>query len=268
MAPNHQHTPPFPNRQRTSNIPLLLHSTAAPSALPTDLHQPAPQSAARSGTEPPSGTIPTQRPTVTLDEDHINTNRPRSHSRDSTSSRVNDAPRDPSPLPDAPRDPSPLPVSAHCTPQSLSHDAGLRQHSPALPGSSPSPQAACFPPRPSGKIYTRFQKSIRCRKEFINWYVSQEAVSCEMPPVEPSCFSHRLDIGDLFIHRFSRDTTRVWLWSAQRTWHRLQEGDTHPYLEDYVFQMLKSGEPSWVTRKTVVTYLGRVKRQQKGVLSC
>jgi hypothetical protein len=35
-----------------------------------------------------------------------------------------------------------------------------------------------------------------------------------------------------------------------------------------VFQMLKSGEPSWVTRKTVVTYLGRVKRQQKGVLSC
>lgn len=215
-------------------------------------------SAVHSGPEPPGTNecnhdsdtpIPIRQPTTALE--------PRKHSPDNTSVHVNDVSRDR----------SPLPVSAHRTPQGLSHHSGPEQHSPVLPDSSPILQAACFTPHPSGKIYVRFRKSIRRRKEFISWYISEEVVSCEMPPMEPSCFSHRLDTGDLFIHKLSQDQTRVWLWSAQRVWHRLQEGDPHPYLEDYVFQMLKSGEPSWVTRKTVVTYMGRVKRQQKGVLS-
>ncbi|KAI5990279.1 hypothetical protein EDC04DRAFT_2614211 [Pisolithus marmoratus] len=60
----------------------------------------------------------------------------------------------------------------------------------------------------------------------------------EAPPSSPDCYSHALQGGDLFVHTHDHGR-QAWMW-GESGWMLVQEA--------------RSGEPSWVTGKTMATY--------------
>ncbi|KAI6149225.1 hypothetical protein BKA82DRAFT_4013870 [Pisolithus tinctorius] len=96
-----------------------------------------------------------------------------------------------------------------------------------------------LPTYPStARAFCRHQKAIRSRNDCVSWFSSQDSYLIETPPSSPDCYSHALQNGDLFVHTHN-DGRQAWMW-RESGWTPVQEAG--------------SGEPSWVTGKTMATY--------------
>ena len=77
-------------------------------------------------------------------------------------------------------------------------------------------------------------------------------------PLSSHHYSDPLCEGDLFINVFSGGI-QAWVWKG-KAWVPIKGGDPHPYIDGYCVSFLQDGEPSWVTKKTMVTYRGKRRR--------
>lgn len=101
----------------------------------------------------------------------------------------------------------------------------------------------------------RFRRKIRDIDAYIVWYLSTGIGHISYPSQSSA------DPGDLYLHREKGGNTQIWLRTLDLQWKPTNAGDSHPCLTGYRLHMLFSGEPRWVTKKTVTTYRGREKRQ-------
>ena len=108
----------------------------------------------------------------------------------------------------------------------------------------------------------RMRKAIRSREECVMFYKSSGPQSLDSPPVMPQAYDHPLRIADLYVHHdWTEDTFQIWMWSESQ-WTEVGVDTLHPLLSGYHLKLLDNGEPSWVTRKTMITDQGRMKRKQ------
>jgi hypothetical protein len=109
-----------------------------------------------------------------------------------------------------------------------------------------------------GSIPVRRSRAIRSVSgEMTVWYASSGKTSIRYPSIGA------YKPGDLFVHRFEVGHSfghQVWLWDIINGWTPIHEAYPHPTLKDHVLSMTKSGDPSWITRKSLVTYVGRSRR--------
>ncbi|KAH7905831.1 hypothetical protein BJ138DRAFT_1105653 [Hygrophoropsis aurantiaca] len=108
--------------------------------------------------------------------------------------------------------------------------------------------------------YMRLQHSIRERDEKTSWYRSIGQERLNSPSTSLSHYSHELGTGDLYIHLVGNSVSQAWMWTG-KFWEVIGEGGNHPILAGYCFHILKSGEPTWVTGKTLATYQSRYKHR-------
>ena len=80
----------------------------------------------------------------------------------------------------------------------------------------------------------------------------------DFPSLSPHLYSEALRENDIFIHMFSNGI-QAWIWNGE-TWVPIKEGDPHPHITGYCVSFLEKGEPSWVTKKTIVTYRSKQRR--------
>ncbi|KAG2738631.1 hypothetical protein P692DRAFT_20851636 [Suillus brevipes Sb2] len=102
----------------------------------------------------------------------------------------------------------------------------------------------------------RVEHKIRGLNQVMRWF---DSCGCEMLLSPLPC--EALECGDLYIHQsLSTPTTRqMWIWSAQRCWEVVKEHHVHPTLPMHRLWLGVTGEPRWVTQKTISTYKGRLK---------
>lgn len=100
---------------------------------------------------------------------------------------------------------------------------------------------------------------IRGLKDKTVWFSSRGDQLLTIPIAVPSS---QLRLGDLFVHVATGNRKQVWLWNADR-WVPIELHDPHPYLRGYVLNVLANGEPSWVTKDTIRTYIGRIKKRER-----
>ncbi|KAI6007109.1 hypothetical protein EDD15DRAFT_2358231 [Pisolithus albus] len=70
-------------------------------------------------------------------------------------------------------------------------------------------------------------------------------------------------VGDLFIQKRSNGDMSVWLWNDDRWLSDVGDGHVHPILSDYRLSIRAGSDPTWVTRKTRATYLGKERWRNK-----
>ncbi|KAG2094664.1 uncharacterized protein F5147DRAFT_778971 [Suillus discolor] len=108
------------------------------------------------------------------------------------------------------------------------------------------------------------QHSARCMEhkicgldQIMHWFDSR---GCEPLLAPPPCES--LECGDLYIHQSlsTLNTRQIWIWSAQGSWEAAQENQAHPLLPMHRLWFGVTGEPRWVTQKTISMYKGQVLR--------
>ncbi|KAI6044171.1 hypothetical protein EDC04DRAFT_2599745 [Pisolithus marmoratus] len=104
----------------------------------------------------------------------------------------------------------------------------------------------------AAKEFCKHQKAIRSRDDCISWFSSADSEPMGTPSSSPNCYSHALQDGDLFIHSHNHGC-QAWMW-GESGWTPVQEGQSHPYITGYYLSIAGSGEPSWVTGKTMATY--------------
>ncbi|KAI6032117.1 hypothetical protein BKA83DRAFT_4122507 [Pisolithus microcarpus] len=63
-----------------------------------------------------------------------------------------------------------------------------------------------------------------------------------------------------FIQNDRESVQQIWMWTGHR-WDVADPECTHPIMSEYRLKILGKGEPSWVTRKTMVSDQGRAKRK-------
>ena len=116
------------------------------------------------------------------------------------------------------------------------------------------------PVLPSGPVppFRRFRKAIRSREDVTSWYHSQSSTPIDEPSSSSHHYSDALSEGDLFMNVFSGGI-QAWVWNG-KAWVPIKEGDPHPSIDGYCVSFLRDGEPSWVTKKTMVTYRGKRRR--------
>ncbi|KAI0701436.1 hypothetical protein C8T65DRAFT_656415 [Cerioporus squamosus] len=105
----------------------------------------------------------------------------------------------------------------------------------------------------------RHEHMIRGLKDKTVWYSTRGDQLLTVPVPIPSS---RLRNGDLFVHVATGNRKQVWLWDAHR-WLPVELHHPHPYLREYVLNILANGEPSWVTKDTIRTYIGRLKKRER-----
>ncbi|KAI5983881.1 hypothetical protein EDD15DRAFT_2375842 [Pisolithus albus] len=107
----------------------------------------------------------------------------------------------------------------------------------------------------------REKRAIRSRRECVQWFKSKGNGSLRSPPDSRSAYDSPLQIADLYIHQNDRESVRqIWMWTGHR-WDVADPECTHPIMSEYRLKILGKGEPSWVTRKTMVSDQGRAKRK-------
>jgi hypothetical protein len=95
----------------------------------------------------------------------------------------------------------------------------------------------------------RHERKVRGTDQFMCWY--EVARTSEEPPSLPA------KTGDLFLERCGdASELRVWLWESDR-WNKIASEHPHPLLPNRVLYINPSGDPRWVTRKTLTTYRSR-----------
>lgn len=105
----------------------------------------------------------------------------------------------------------------------------------------------------------RHEHLIRGLKDKTVWFSSRGEELLTVPTAVPS---PQLRLGDLFVHVSTGNRKQVWLWDAER-WIPTELHHPHPYLRGYVLNILANGEPSWVTKDTIRTYMSRVKKRER-----
>lgn len=132
---------------------------------------------------------------------------------------------------------------------------------PDVPGAglpTPTENSTVNHPQSTASKYSarRIEHKIRGLDRIMHWYDSR---GCEPLLAPPPCES--LECGDLYIHQsLSTPTSRqMWIWSAQQGWQGAQECQAHPLLPMHRLWFSATGEPRWVTQKTISTYKGRFK---------
>lgn len=76
-------------------------------------------------------------------------------------------------------------------------------------------------------------------------------------PYHSSYYSHGLIHGHIFVHKYSSKPD-VQTWNGT-SWSSITTGCQHPSLTNYKFNVLHNGEPSWITRKSAMTYQSKRK---------
>jgi len=108
----------------------------------------------------------------------------------------------------------------------------------------------------------RMQKAIRKREECTTYYKSAGAQPFDSPSEMPQAYEYWLKVADLYVHYSqTQDTYQTWMWSGSQ-WTSIGEDAHHPVLSGYHLKLSDNGEPSWVTRKTMITDQGRMKKRQ------
>ncbi|KAI6156911.1 hypothetical protein BKA82DRAFT_1000384 [Pisolithus tinctorius] len=101
------------------------------------------------------------------------------------------------------------------------------------------------------------------RKECVTFYKSNASGSLDFPPSAPEAFEYCPKPADIYVHcDEAHNITQVWIWSGDQ-WTKAGVDICHPTLPGYRLKLLDSGEPSWVTRKMMVTDQGRAKRKHQ-----
>ena len=102
-------------------------------------------------------------------------------------------------------------------------------------------------------------KAIRNQRACVQWFKSTGNGSLQAPPEGPWSYDTLLCLADLYVHQDDcRHTFQVWMWSGHR-WDLIKPTAPHPTLPGYCLKILDKGEPSWVTRKMMVSDQGRAK---------
>ncbi|KAH9939150.1 hypothetical protein B0H21DRAFT_50140 [Amylocystis lapponica] len=105
-------------------------------------------------------------------------------------------------------------------------------------------------------VAVRCEHKIRNLDEAIVWWASQGNSSILGPSAAVEAAS-----GDLYVHKQGDGRVQVWIWSPSEDWQPVTAGHAHPALPGYVLRVLKNGEPRWITRHTMRTYLGRDRKR-------
>ena len=151
-------------------------------------------------------------------------------------------------------------TSADCT-RSTPEGATLDLSRASAGMQTPTPSVGTRKGRVSMPL-KRMRKAIRSREECVMFYKSSGPQSLDSPPAMPQAYDHPLRIADLYVHHgWTEDTFQTWMWSG-RQWTEVGVDTLHPLLSGYHLKLLDNGEPSWVTRKTMITDQGRMKRKQ------
>jgi len=111
----------------------------------------------------------------------------------------------------------------------------------------------------------REQRAIRSQKECVCWFKSCGKGRLLSPPDSWDAYDSPLQIADLYIHQYDHENVHqfhIWMWTGH-SWDVVQPNCTHPTLPGYRLKILDKGEPSWVTRKTMVSDQGRAKRRSE-----
>ncbi|KAG1848459.1 hypothetical protein F4604DRAFT_1935408 [Suillus subluteus] len=124
--------------------------------------------------------------------------------------------------------------------------------------SMPADNSTLSYPQSSGSQHSarRMEHKIRGLNQIMHWFDSR---GCEPLLAPPPCES--LECGDLYIHQSlsTPNTRQIWIWTAQESWEDAQENQTHPLLPMHRLWFGATGEPRWVTQKTISTYKGHLK---------
>jgi len=70
-------------------------------------------------------------------------------------------------------------------------------------------------------------------------------------------------VGDLFIQKHSNGEMKIWLWNNDQWLRDIRDGSVHPTLGDYRLSVRAGSDPTWVTRKTRATYIGKERGHNK-----
>jgi hypothetical protein len=91
------------------------------------------------------------------------------------------------------------------------------------------------------------------------WYPSTGKDAIPKPEIGPC------NTGDLYVHCYDAGGVfqfQVWLWNGPNEWLPIAEAHQHPILHDHVFILTRQGDPSWIRRKSLVTYSARSRLQR------
>ena len=103
-------------------------------------------------------------------------------------------------------------------------------------------------------------KAIRNRKEWTAFYKTASSQCLDCPPKVPHAYERPLSPADIYVHQDkSKGVFQIWVWSGDR-WTDAQVDTCHPVLSGYHLKLSHNGDPSWVTRKTMITDQGRAKK--------
>ncbi|KAI0691930.1 hypothetical protein C8T65DRAFT_745359 [Cerioporus squamosus] len=108
-------------------------------------------------------------------------------------------------------------------------------------------------------LVERHEHMIRGLKDKTVWFSSRGEQLLAAPVAIPSSQLHQ---GDLFVHVATGNRKQVWLWNTDE-WVHVELHHPHPYLRGYVLNILSNGEPSWVTKDTIRTYISRIKKWER-----
>jgi hypothetical protein len=177
----------------------------------------------------------------------LNSRQPHLHPTDSSRNISGTRLRDP---------PRPAILSNALDAVAVTHTSRAKTTIPAESGVTHNPENS--PTQTPKALFERSLKAIRCREEVTSWYSSQDPAPLSSPPTAPPLFSDALQEGDLFIHMY-RGGVQSWIW-AGTSWMPVKECHPHPSIEGYCFFLLENNDPTWVTRRTVVTYRGKKRK--------
>ena len=105
--------------------------------------------------------------------------------------------------------------------------------------------------------FKKFYKAICSHEETISWHSGKSSQALDQPPISPTRYGGTLQSGDLFINIHS-DGIQCWIQELD-CWVSVEEGHPHLFLKSYHLILLKNGDPSWVTRKTIITYKAKMR---------
>lgn len=92
---------------------------------------------------------------------------------------------------------------------------------------------------------------------YTTWYIDRSSCSILLPPTVPEAKT-----GHLYIHRdASRNVFSYWILTTANRWERVSPGAEHPLNHDRVLAVRVNGEPSWVTRASIVTTKTRKEKE-------
>ncbi|KAI0632925.1 hypothetical protein C8Q77DRAFT_855795 [Trametes polyzona] len=107
----------------------------------------------------------------------------------------------------------------------------------------------------------RQERPIRKRREKITWFSSSSASILPHPPM----LHPHARAGDLYVHHIHGGALQAFILGPDQQWRVADRGHPHPYLKDYRLIFRANGQPSWVDKRTVTTYMSRRRGREIGL---